>query len=196
MKLRILNGGHSLIGLVGDHLGHQYVHESVKDLRIAELYNRYMIGEVIPSLDPIVDTDYIAYSEVVRQRFSNALIRDTNARIISDSSGKFPKFILPVISFNLRNGGDIALGSLIVVAWWIYLRKMVELDKAAAIQDPLRDVLAEAVDKDAPIRQFLQIGAIFGDLADQEAFVGQCETYVARLQEGTFEDLILENINT
>lgn len=195
MKLGILNGGHSLVGLIGDGLGYTHIHESIKDARIAGLFGKYVSEEVIPALDPIDGVDFRMYFESVSDRFANELVKDTNARIISDSSGKFPKFILPIIQHNLGSRGRFRLGTLVVVAWWSYLRRLVGQGDEGSLQDPMKDALVLAMKDSDPIGNFLNMREIFGDLHTSSDFVALFRRYAAMVEHGSLDDLVLEILN-
>jgi len=122
MKLRLLNGGHSLIGLLGYAMGYDRIHTSIRDELISTVYQRYCLEEVIPTLDTIENVRYIDYVQKLVDRFSNPMINDSTLRIISGSTDKLPKFVVPVILDSLeRNHAQVKWGVLILAAWYYYL---------------------------------------------------------------------------
>jgi len=171
MKIRLLNGGHSLVGLMGDLLGYQYIHESIADPLITNLLDKYMGEEVTPTLDAVPGVDLLTYRATLIERFQNPFIKDEVARIISGSSAKFPKFILPVVLDRLKKNGSIHIATLVVAAWYQYLKK--NLPYPHKVQDELADVLLKRVEQ-AETEQdpllFLDLLEVFGDLREESVF--------------------------
>jgi mannitol 2-dehydrogenase len=142
MKLRLLNGGHSLTGLLGYALGYNRIHTAIKDDGIAAVYRRYCFQEVIPTLDAISAMSYPDYVQELVSRFGNPMINDSATRIISGSTDKIPKFVLPVISDQLKKDTpQIKWGVLILAAWYYYLKVEFNKNKMEEVQDLNRALL-------------------------------------------------------
>ena len=142
MKLRLLNGGHSLTGLLGYAMGYNYIHEAILDETINAFYRRYCSVEVIPTLDELPDVSYVVYVKQLVSRFSNPMINDNVGRIILGSSDKLPKFVLPVISDQLKKGtGAIQFGVLILAGWYYYLETEFRKNEMEHVQDLNKDLL-------------------------------------------------------
>lgn len=173
MKLGILNAGHSLVGFLGDALGYHSIHESVVDQRISRLFDHYATEEAIPVLEPIEGLNLTDYFQQVKARFSNAMINDSNRRIISGSSDKIPKFIVPIIHAQLRSEKPgIAVCALVIASWWYYLERSKAAGQMDQIQDnvrkPLMELFSESHDS---ARAFIAYQPIFGDLASERNFM-------------------------
>lgn len=173
MKLRVLNGGHSLVGLLGKALGYSYIHEAVKDEQISKVFDQYLKQEVIPSLDSIEGISFTRYSQSVKSRFGNDLIKDDTDRIISFSSAKLPKFILPVMEDGLKTERTTNISALIVAAWYIYLKKLVNTGRTQEITDALKNKWIElfSQSRDNSIEDFLQMKEVFGNLGRRKEVV-------------------------
>lgn len=142
MKLRLLNGGHSLTGLLGYALGYNTIHTAIRDEDILATFRHYCLQEVIPTLDPIKSISYPEYVQDLVERFGNPMINDSTARIISGSTDKLPKFVLPVIADQLAGKHpDIHAGVLILAAWYHYLQCEFEKNRMADVVDLQRDGL-------------------------------------------------------
>ena len=63
MKLRMLNGSHSLLAYLGAQAGIETVYDAVTQPSIAKLLRRYMMTETAPTLSMPEGTDLDAYSE-------------------------------------------------------------------------------------------------------------------------------------
>lgn len=174
MKLGILNGGHTLVGLLGDYKGYAFIDESVVDPLIDKYYTQYVLKEVIPALQPIQGVDFSAYFEIVKDRFSNVLIHDQVSRILSGSSDKFPKFILPILEFQLKKDHpNIRISSLIVAVWWNYLYKQFLHNRMENVVDNAVDNFKACFEAEGLNSQiaWLNMSEIFGDLANNPQFL-------------------------
>lgn len=166
MKLRILNGGHSLVGLIGKTLGYDYIHDAVMDEDIAQLFRLYDIHEVIPSLDPIAGVEFIKYFELIRERFSNKMINDSTNRIISQSTAKIPKFILPVMEYAVEHKKSTRFASLILAAWWSYLDQHYQNGTLDQIEDEYKGTWKALFDanKGDTFNAFIQNDEVFNGI--------------------------------
>ncbi len=104
MKLRLLNASHQGLGYFGYLCGYTYVHEAAQDPLFRRFLRGYMDQEATPSLDPVPGVDLAAYKEQLLERFSNPEIRDTIARLCAESSDRIPKWLLPVVRYQLVGG--------------------------------------------------------------------------------------------
>lgn len=147
MKLRLLNGGHSLTGLLGDIMGYDRIHTSINDPVICAVYRRYCKEEVIDTLDDIEEVRYENYVDNLVRRFSNPMINDSTARIISGSTDKLPKFVLPVILDQMAGKKkEVKWGTLIIAAWYCYLDGAFKKDRMREVVDLGRDELLKLFD--------------------------------------------------
>jgi mannitol 2-dehydrogenase len=177
MKIRLLNAGHSLLGLLGSLMGYETINEAVMDPLLGDIFRQFMDDEVNPMLGELEGIDLKMYQESLIQRFANPYLKDRLSRICSESSAKIPKFLLPTIREQLENKGTIIIGTLIVAAWCYYSERAGIPGYPFEMKDVLRDVLRQgAIDSasDDPLA-FVMIEAIFGDLAYSPRFV---ETYI------------------
>lgn len=167
MKIRILNGGHSLVGLAGSLSGYRYIHEAVSDPLIASFLQEYMDKEVTPTLDPIEGVDIEEYKRSVVRRFKNPYIKDSVNRIILESSSKLPKFVLPVIKDNLAKESPILRGTAIVAGWYRYLEKCFDENRFDEVEDTQANLLQEYIEKAKASSPacFLEMKPVFGELA-------------------------------
>jgi mannitol 2-dehydrogenase len=177
MKIRLLNAGHSLLGLTGSLYGYSTIDEAVQNAMISRLLREFMDREVSPLLGAIEGIDLDAYKNSLVQRFANPNIGDRLSRICSESSAKIPKFLLPTIREQLERGGPVKCSAMIVAAWCHYLERMVAEGKNDQIQDAMKKLLVErakASNHDDPLA-FLKFQPVFGDLVQSGAFI---ETYL------------------
>ncbi len=167
MKLRLLNGTHQAMAYTGLLHGYKFVHEAVGDLEI-QRFLRSFLKEARPTLQPVPGIDVDTYIDTLFERFGNAAIADTLARLAVDASDRIPKFVLPTIRDNLAAGRSVANGVAVIAHWANYLAI------ATSVADPLADILVPLARHRDPL-QFVRYEPIFGDLANHAAFV---EAYV------------------
>ncbi|MGJ8693593.1 MAG: mannitol dehydrogenase family protein [Thalassotalea sp.] len=172
MKIRLLNAGHSVLGLLGSIHGYATIDETVSDLDFAEYLRAFMDLEVTPLLDELDGLDLDQYKDTLIERFSNPNIKDSLARICSESSAKLPKFLIATINENLAAGRDCSLAILVIATWCLYSDKQVSQTNAPLdIQDAMRDELAKyAQQTPNDMLAFLKINSLFADLIEQSAF--------------------------
>ncbi|MFY0989955.1 mannitol dehydrogenase family protein [Halomonas sp. C05BenzN] len=172
MKLRMLNAGHASIAYVAALLGYQQVHDAVADPDIQAWLLALQKREVIPLLKEIEGVDYRAYLDSVVERFGNAEIGDTVARLCANGSTRQPKFILPAIRDALRRGLPIEGLALELALWCHYCRSDGGESQVPPLADPLSARLKEgARHTGGDPRAFLAIREVFDDLAEAEYLV-------------------------
>jgi mannitol 2-dehydrogenase len=180
MKLRLLNASHQGLCYFGHLCGYTYVHEAAQDPLFQRFLLAYMDQEATPSLDPVPGVDLDAYKHNLIERFSNPQIRDTIARLCAESSDRIPKWLLPVVRFQLANGGPISHSAAIVASWARYAEGVDEHGQPIEIVDRRRDdVMARAARQGTEPTAFLQSPELFGDLASDNRFV---EEYLGALK--------------
>ncbi|MFG0264106.1 MAG: mannitol dehydrogenase family protein [Rhodopirellula sp. JB055] len=187
MKLRLLNAGHSVLGILGSLHGHQTIDGCVSDPLFASYLRQFMDHEVTPVLDQVDGIDLEAYKDTLLERFGNPNIKDALSRICLESSSKLPVFLIPTIQDNLARGGSIAFATLVIAAWCFYSDKQTDQDgNPLEINDALKTPLHEAAaaTRKDPL-SFLEITEVFGDLIEKEAFTKQYVSMVETLYETT-----------
>ncbi|MBD1204300.1 MAG: mannitol dehydrogenase family protein [Rhodobacteraceae bacterium] len=117
MKIRILNGGHAIIAYPGGLLDIEYVHEAMAEPLISGFLDKVERDEIIPIVPPVPGTDLDAYYTLIRERFSNPEVADTERRLCLDGSNRQPKFIIPSIADNLARG-HLPRGLILESALW------------------------------------------------------------------------------
>ncbi|CCH80002.1 Mannitol 2-dehydrogenase [Nostocoides japonicum T1-X7] len=171
MKLRLLNASHQALCYLGTLAGYQYAHEVCQDPLFAGFLLRYMEREGSPTLPPVPGVDLDAYRHELIERFANPEVRDTLARLCAESSDRIPKWLVPVIVANLRDGGEIDCSALVVASWARYAEGVDEQGRPIEVVDRLRDaVMAAAARQDEDPLAFIRDPDLFGGLADDERF--------------------------
>ena len=179
MKLRLLNASHQGLCYFGHLAGYRLVHEVAQDPLFASFLLNYMNAEATPTLAPLPGIDLTAYKAQLIERFSNAAVRDTVARLCAESSDRIPKWLLPVVRENLAAGRPVTLSAAIVASWARYAEGTDEDGQPIQVVDRLADQLTAiaATQRDDPLA-FIANRELFGDLVDQPEFT---EPYLATL---------------
>ena len=174
MKIRLLNAGHSVLGLLGSIHGYVTIDETVSDKDFSDYLRAFMDLEVTPLLDTLDGIDLEQYKDTLIERFSNPNIKDSLARICSESSAKLPKFLIATITENLAEKRDCSLAALVIASWCLYSDKQVnQAQQALDIQDAMQDELSKYAQKTSTDKfAFLKLKSLFSDLIIQRAFTG------------------------
>ncbi|HSI40882.1 MAG TPA: mannitol dehydrogenase family protein [Xanthobacteraceae bacterium] len=172
MKIRILNGGHALIGYPAGLLDIGFVHEAMADPLVVSFLDRVQASEILPIVPPVPDTDLPAYYRVIRERFSNPEVADTVRRLCLDGSNRQPKFIVPSIRDN-RAAGRLPKGLILASALWCrYCAGHTDSGTAIAPNDPNWDVLtAKANAARTHPSAWLAMTDVYGDLGQDAEVV-------------------------
>lgn len=183
MKIRLLNAGHSVLGIPGAIQGHPTINACMEDQVFAAFMREFMDKEATPILGEIQGIDLDAYKDGLEERFANPNIKDAVSRICSESSAKLPKFLIPTILENLTTGGSIKYGTFILAAWCYYSDKGVDINnkQIEIIDERQTDLQAQAKAYQKDKLSFLRIEDIFGSLAENERFTNTYSTMLAAL---------------
>jgi mannitol 2-dehydrogenase len=194
MKLRLLNASHQALCYFAYLSGYRLVHEAAQDPLIAGFLLAYMDREATPTLAPVPGVDLDEYKHQLIDRFSNAQVRDTVARLCAESSDRIPKWLLPVIRYNLDAGGEILRSTAVVASWARYAEGVDEQGRPIEVVDRLSDVLVPLAQRqhEDPLA-FIANRDVFGDLIDNERFVSTYRSMLSSLHtkgaRATLEDL-------
>src|SRR6187549_3490440 len=162
MKLRLLNASHQALCYFGYLAGYRLVHDVAQDPLFASFLLAYMDHEATPTLEPVPGIDLDEYKHQLIDRFSNAQVKDTVARLCAESSDRIPKWLLPVIRHNLASGGEIDRATAVVASWARYAEGTDEQGRPIEVVDRLAARLTAAAQRqhDEPL----------AFLADREVF--------------------------
>ncbi|PJF10042.1 mannitol dehydrogenase family protein [Pseudorhodobacter sp. MZDSW-24AT] len=191
MKIRILNGGHATIAYPGGLMDVEFVHEAMAHPLISGFLDKVEREEIIPYVAPVPDTDLAAYYALIRDRFSNPEVADTERRLCLDGSNRQPKFIIPSLRDALAAGGKIEGLALVSALWCRYCAGTTDQGTVIEPNDPdwtnlQRLALAAKADPSIWIAQ----RAIYGDTGQDPRFAAAFATALQRLwTEGTEKTL-------
>jgi len=167
MKLRMLNGSHSILAYLGYLGGYKYVNEAIADPAFRRLIHDFMTQEVMETLPPGL-SDLVAYRDALLERFDNPALQHQTWQIAMDGSQKLPQRLLGTIRERLERGLSVTRAALGVAAWMRYVSGTDEQGGKTDVRDPLAARLA-TITKAAgatPLRLvevLLNVREVFGD---------------------------------
>ena len=120
MKIRILNGGHTIIAYPSGLIDVHFVHEGMADPLVRAFLTKVETEEILPILPPVPGTDLGEYFQLIVRRCDNPKIGDTIRRLCLDGSNRQPKFIVPSIADRLDRGLPVTGLALASALWCRY----------------------------------------------------------------------------
>ncbi len=185
MKLRLLNGSHSLMAYLGYLAGYETIAQTIADPAFERLVSALM-SEAEATLEPIEDVDFAAYRQQLISRFGNPANGHRCAQVAMDGSQKVPQRWIAVAAERLAKGEDINAITLATAGWIRYVYGINELDEKIAIHDPLVETFAAIARKHAYdalsfADAVLRIESVFGTLGRNPAFAAPVKRFVAQL---------------
>ncbi|MCI9868268.1 mannitol dehydrogenase family protein [Rhizobium skierniewicense] len=167
MKLRLLNGSHTLIA----HLGILHDLEFVRDVMAVPEYvekvKRHMKAAAA-TLEPVPGIDLPYYQNELLERFANPTIAHRNEQIAMDTSQKLPQRIMAAAVEALAAGHDAAEFAYVVALW------IASVHKRGNLNDPRKDEILSAanyVDRADPSAAFFAVEGLFlADLVQNRAW--------------------------
>ncbi len=171
MKLRILNAGHATIAYPAALLGLTYAHEAMRDDLVSRFFEDVERNYLLPASPEIEGVSRETYLATVTQRFANPAIADTIRRLCLDGSNRQPKFVIPALREFLAEGRDVSGLAMVQALWCRYCYGELEDGTPIEPNDPNWAALTQAARaaRTEP-RRFLEQRAIFGDVADSQAY--------------------------
>lgn len=143
MKLRMLNGSHSLLAYLGAPEGIETVYEAVSRDDLRALLHRYMREEAAPTLAMPGGTDLAAYADSLLARFANDSLRHRLHQIAMDGSQKLPQRWLQGTLARRESGLAAPCTALGMAAWIRYTAGRDRQGQSYTVDDPLAPRFAE-----------------------------------------------------
>ncbi|ALM54751.1 mannitol dehydrogenase family protein [Halomonas huangheensis] len=142
MKLRMLNGSHSLLAYLGSLAGIHTVSDAMQQQAFTALLQRYMHTEAAATLTLPAGADATAYADSLVVRFANDSLRHRLHQIAMDGSQKLPQRWLQGALINLQAGRDATCTALGVAGWMRYTAGSDLHGNAHGVDDPIAERLA------------------------------------------------------
>jgi fructuronate reductase len=137
-KLRMLNGSHSAMALMGAITGRPYIATCIGADHIREFVYRLMSREVSPHLSR---TDWTDYRDALIQRFGNPYLKHSVHQIATDSSQKIPQRWPPSILGQIAKGQSFEHHALAAAVFLRYCLAVDEQGHGYTLNDPQAESL-------------------------------------------------------
>jgi fructuronate reductase len=173
-KLRMLNGSHSAMALMGAITGRAHIADCIGSDHIKEFVHRLMTQEVAPHLSR---ADWADYRDALIQRFGNPYLKHSVHQIVTDSSQKIPQRWPPSVLGQMAKGQSFEHHALAAAVFLRYTLAKDEQGKAYALNDPQAESLMaiganQATEPHACVRALLAREDLWGkELAASEAWL-------------------------
>ncbi|WP_157015650.1 mannitol dehydrogenase family protein [Mesorhizobium xinjiangense] len=144
MKLRMLNGSHSMLAYSGYIAGHKYVRDVMADGDLGALVARHM-AEAAKTLDPVPGVDLSQYAGDLGRRFANPVMAHETYQIAMDGTQKLPQRIIEPALAAQERGLALDAYCFAVAAWMRYALGVDEAGERYALRDPREQDIAAAL---------------------------------------------------
>jgi fructuronate reductase len=189
MKLRMLNGAHSMLAYAGFIAGHRFVRDVMGDADLVTLIERQM-ATVARTLGPVPGIDLERYADQLLARFANPAIAHQTWQIAMDGTQKLPQRLLEPATIALSRGDPLDAYAFAVGAWMRYCLGMTETGEEYALRDP-REAEIEALvaaargDAGSIVDRLMSMPGLFPDVLAgspdwRSAVTRRLETMLAR----------------
>jgi fructuronate reductase len=183
MKLRLLNGAHSMIAYLGQLTGLDYVRDVMAIPEHAARVRRHMQAAA-RTLDPVPGVDLVSYQDQLIERFANPTIAHRTRQIAMDGSQKLPQRIFAAAVDDLAAGRDGAAFADATALWIAYLRSAAEIDDPRAEQ--LKQAAAQADGRD-PTAPIIELAGLFPlELVENRGWRDRVNQSLAEIIGGSF----------
>lgn len=187
MKLRMLNGTHSMLAYAGFLVGHRYVRDVMADPVLARLVRR-QLAAAAATLPPLAGIDLDGYAAALCQRFANPAIGHETRQIATDGTEKLPQRVMaPALELS-RRGGDLRPFAFAAAAWMRYCVGRTDAGETYALRDPREDEIRAAVASGGTPAEIARAlhglkGLFPAELVADTAWTGAVESILARMLE-------------
>jgi fructuronate reductase len=170
-KLRMLNGSHSAMALMGAITGRPYIASCIGEPHIREFVHRLMSREVAPHL---ARSDWADYRDALIARFGNPYLKHSVHQIATDSSQKIPQRWPPSVLGQIAQGASFEHHALAAAVFVRYTLGVDEQEQAYALNDPQAESLmamgaAQRTAPEASVRALLARDDLWGSALPQHA---------------------------
>lgn len=144
MKLRMLNGSHSMIAYAGFHAGLPLVRDVMADAGLSALVRRHLKAAAA-TLPPLPGIDLDTYGAELQDRFTNPSIAHETFQIAMDGTEKLPQRIFAPARDTLKKGGDLRPFAFATAAWMRHATRATHDCPSYDLRDPRAGDIAAAL---------------------------------------------------
>jgi fructuronate reductase len=166
MKLRLLNGSHSLIAYMGALLGKKYVRDVMDDPKLEALVGRHLEA-ACATLPSMPNMDLAQYRADLIERFRNPNIAHQTCQIAADGSEKMPQRIFAPALDALRADQPLRPFAFATALWIWFCRD--DDSQSCQLNDPRAQHLKKAARQATPHMIFAEFEKIAGMLPKELA---------------------------
>ncbi|WP_246618019.1 mannitol dehydrogenase family protein [Rhizobium populisoli] len=181
MKLRLLNGSHSLIAYLGQLKGLEFVRDVMRVPEYVTLIRRHM-AEAVKTLDPVPGIDLDHYMDQLIERFENPTIAHKTQQIAMDATQKLPQRVFAGAVETLEKGGDASSAAYVVALWIAYVRKTAEINDPRATE--LKAAAAKMTEGDPSAPFFAMPGLFPQALVENSAWRARVNAEIGKIVAG------------
>jgi fructuronate reductase len=187
IKLRMLNGSHSMLAYLGVLADRELVSDAVSSDGLRAAVAGLMAADVAPTLAPPAGFDLDRYQRDLMRRYANPALRHRTTQITMDGSQKLPQRLLGTIRDRRRAGAEPMLAILAVAAWMRFVSaRRSGSGRPLTVDDPLADVIAARLaGREAPadvVDELLSLREVFTeDLASDRVLRDMLVDLLTRL---------------
>ncbi len=196
MKLRMLNGAHSMLAYAGFLAGCTHVADVMANPVLNLLVRRHLAAAAA-TLPQLAGVDFEHYADALIARFSNPHLHHQTYQIAMDGTEKLPQRILAPALDAQAAGQPLAPFAFAVAAWMRYTLGRTETDETYALRDPRAEELTQLTRDQTPqtiVKNLMSLPSLFPDaLAEDDTFVQMVVTRLTTMmQDGMTQALTSE----
>lgn len=145
MKLRMLNGAHSMLAYSGQLAGRTYVREVMADPTHALLVRAHLAAAAATVRG--LNMDLEAYASALADRFSNPAIAHSTAQIAMDGTQKLPQRITAPAQEALAAGTPVRPFAFALAAWLAWIARRDTEGRLCPLDDPKSAALIAVIER-------------------------------------------------
>lgn len=186
MKLRLLNGSHSLLAYAGFLAGYETIYQVMQDADFVVLTQQFM-HSAAQTLEAPENFNLTTYQQQLITRFSNPGLQHRTEQIAMDGSQKIPQRWLNSLRHAHNIGNNTEIFAFALAAWMRYLHGTDEAGNRIAVSDPLAAPLMQIVqdntqDIEAMVAALFSFNPVFGEeFAGHKALQAQTSKWLKRI---------------
>lgn len=144
MKLRMLNGTHSMLAYAGYHAGLKCVRDVMAEPDLAALVGRHLraAASTLPDL-PGIDLD--DYAQQLVERFANPALAHETFQIAMDGTEKMPQRIFAPADAARQNGANMRPFAFATAAWMRHASRATQDCPSYELRDPRAQEIEQAL---------------------------------------------------
>lgn len=187
MKLRMLNGSHSMLAYAGFLSGRTYVRDVMADPALATRVEQYLAAAAA-TLTALPGVDLTTYAGDLMRRFANPHLAHETYQIAMDGSEKMPQRVFAAAQEALRRSQPLDAFAFATAAWLRYTLGWTEEGAVYALRDPLEDKLRpaahEAQTAESLVARVSRVpGVVPADLAGDAGWNRAVQSHLNRMLE-------------